>query len=372
MIYICTVNKDNDAILNGMCNINTIEGLYNSLSKEDMTKLIITEEFILKYFTSSGIVQFISDTRRLLPHLEIEAPKYDHIITEDVDYLANLTSVEDLIDYVLNNREQALKLINHVFSKYNKMERESIEISHKINSLCSELLEANDEYKQLSAKNVEAENTINLLKTQLDTLITRINYSYNKNISSDTILGTKVDTLKYNHILYFKEHIRVHYIDTFIYYLKNIMTILHDIPVRFVVMEPLNAYGRAYLYPTCKSGRLTYDDIDRNDIFLAGYSPKVMERVLANPSHVEALVILDRTGWEGQYVEGNNVHLFHIVPDIETLKIKPADDIVFSYSNNTQHIPYIEGYDSMTEEQRLAKYSSMESMKYMVKLLGGM
>lgn len=369
MICKCTCTKDNDAILDGMVNITSIKDLYLSLSNKELTKIIMTEEFVLEYFTHAGIQEFIDNVEQLLPHVVIEAPTYKSLISEDISYLSNVSSVEDLLDYVLNNNKQAVKLINHVFQSYEYLENESIETSHRLNNLCAELAEHLDNYTLLKNKNDEAEATINKLKTQLDTLITRINYTYSKNMTVEEILGQKLNTQSYNRILYFKEHIRVHYIDTFIYYLQMIMKVVHGIPVRFVVMEPLNAYGRAYLYSNCKSGRLSYEDIDREDIFLAGYSPKVMERVLANPSHVEFLIILDRTGWKAPYVSGNNVKLYHIVPDIETLKIKPADDVVFSYSKETQHVPYIDGFDNMSHEKQLSAYSNMKSMQALIKVL---
>ena len=281
----------------------------------------------------------------------------------------SLKTPEELIYAITRKPKEVIDTIQMLGDEYLSTTRETLVANNKISTLhlrnamlLSKLEEVEEERKKLiSLKND--------FESKFDTLLSRINFRYDKNIQESKMF--QVSGNKYDKVLYIKEITRIHYTDTLVYYLQEILKTLYGVPVRLVVMEPPYAYAKASMYPRCKPHfDLTYNDVYEEDIFMAGFQPNLMQDILKNSSSVNYLIILDRSGYAIPHVYGENVEIIYCVSDIKDMEGQAIPmDRVISYSDTTMTIPFIPGFDTLSIEERMRRYSSMEITKKLIELI---
>ena len=261
-----------------------------------------------------------------------------------------ISTVQSLVDFYLNSHD------------------ESVAASNKIATLSVQLEEANQKLKHSDKLLEEAYSLKNDMESKLHALVSRVNFKYEKTVNPDKMFIATENN--YNHILYIKEITRVHYTDTLVYYLQEILKTLYGVPARTVVIEPYYSYGRKDLYPNLKPHwNLSYTDVYSGDILMAGYQPKLMEDILRDASHVQYLIVLDRGGYSVPHIEGGNVSVVYTASDLKDVPTDVPKDLVVSYSEDTLNIPYIEDFDSLSAEDKIQKYSSMKVIQKFIDIL---
>jgi len=369
MKYVACKNFDSTVVIDGAQCITTMTDLYTCLVDKETTELVIRRDFANEYFTPSSFAGFLKNVRTMCPWIAIdtEALAVDFMV-EQVRKLDALKNKAEFIYSLEKNPKEMFDLIHELCSFYVSAYSETLEANNKVSSqhlkiasLQRQLAELRKSYDDALAREQEAENRLHIL-------ISRINYQYGHNINMDTLLDAYGN--RYDKVLYIKEISRVHYMDTFIYYLQEILRILYGIPCRLCVMESFYAYDQAALYPDLKpSWDMTSEDVYSSDIFMAGYQPSLMEDILKNSSNIRYLVILDRVGGFKVHVHGENVENLYCVSDINDIGNFQYMDRVISYSPDTLNIPHIKGFDAKTSEEKVAAYSSMPTMKAVIELL---
>lgn len=102
---------------------------------------------------------------------------------------------------------------------------------------------------------------------------------------------------------------------------------------------------------------------------MSGYQPKLMTDILKNSNHVHYLIILDRGGYHVPHVSGGNVSTVYTASDVKDVPKNVSMKDVITYEEATLNIPYIEGFDEMSPEIKIQKYSSMPIMKGLISML---
>ena len=370
MKYIACLEPDNEEILNGCSCIMTIGELYRAIIDTEATEVEVRKDFAEEFFTPSGLSHFVEDAQNLNPKIVINVDGVLSLFNEDaVKELMTLKTPEELLYALEKKPKEIIDTIQMLGNEYLATSYETLVANNKVATLHlqnatlqSKLRSVQDEKRAL----IELKNDY---ESKFNTLVSRINFKYNKAINPDTMF--QVTGNKYDKILYIKEITRVHYTDTLVYYLQELLKTLYNVPVRLVVIEPPYAYGRAAMYPNCKPHfDLLYSDVYKEDIFMAGLQPELMQDILRNASSVNYLIILDRSGYAVPHVRGDNVEIVYCVSDSKdvTDSTIPADRII-SYSEVTMNIPFIPGFDFLSVEEKMKKYSSMKIVKKLIELI---
>lgn len=369
MRYVALTEIDNDILIQGDGCCTNLQELYQALVEHNTTEILITKEFANEYFTYSALCDFVENSAALVPHVRIvvEDTVYDSM-SEAVKELHTFKAPEEFIYALEQNPSRIIGTINSLCDFYFNAHDESTIANNKLATMLIKLEELN---KQLTFKNKDYDKLMvnrNELYSKLHALVERINFRYEKTVDVDNMF--QLEHNAYNHILYIKEITRVHYTDTLIYYLQEILKTLYSAPVRLVVIEPYYAYSRKDLYPgTAPHWDLSYNDVYANNIFMAGFQPKVMTDVLKDPNHVNYLIILDRGGYMAPHVVGGNVTTVYTVSDLKDAPNTIQNNHLISYDSSTLYIPYIENFDDLSPEDKVQKYSSMNITKELIRHL---
>lgn len=369
MRYIATLKEDSNVILRGDACVTSLTDLYTLLVTKNCESITITREFADANFTYTSLCAFIANSAKLAPHIQITVEDtYYNNIDSAVRRLAECSSIEELIFLIERYPDKALAILKKLCLQHTS-NAEALNVAN--NKLASALLATSDAKRLLKYRTAEldtAQANANELASKLHVLVNRLNFSYEQTINPDTMFT--VGENQYKRILYLKEVSRVHYTDTLVYYLCEILKTLYSMPVRFVVIEPYYSYGRAKLYPDCKPHwELTYRDVYSGNIYMAGMQPKLMEDILCNPNQVPYLIILDRGGMDCVHVDYMNVDTIYVASDIRDLPAEADPQHAITYSKTTLNIPYIEDYESLSLEQRIQKYSTMPIVKTFIDYL---
>lgn len=209
----------------------------------------------------------------------------------------------------------------------------------------------------------------NELEAKLHQLISRINYSYGKQVDEDKML--QIEGCRYDKVLYIKEITRVHYTDTFIYYLQEILKTLYGVPARVLVIEAYYAYDRLKLYPSLKPHwNLTYRDVYESDIYMAGFQPKLARDIMQNSSAYNYLIILDRGGAGYQHILNEKIETLYTVSDPKDFPKDVDPSRIITYRGDTHLIiDYIPDFDKLPSERKISEYSSMPAMQAVIELM---
>ena len=369
MKYVAVKNIDNDIIIHGDSCCTSLQELYTALTDKNTTEIEIRKDFASEYFTYSALCDFVEYSAAIVPHVRI--------VVEDTVYDSILQAVRDIQVYkepdefiyaMQRDPSRIISTIQTLCNSYIKAHDDAAIANNKIATMLIQIEELN---KQLSYRNADYDKLLELkndLEAKLHALVSRVNFRYEKTVEPDSMFIAKHNN--YNHILYVKEISRVHYTDTLIYYLQEILKTLYGVPVRTVVIEPYYSYGRAKLYPGMKPHwNLSYRDVYAGDIYMAGFQPKLMSDILQNPNHVNYLLVLDRAGYTYPHIDCQNTTVIYTASDVKDVDAKIMRDKVISYSDETLYIPYIEDFDNLSPEEKIQKYSSMNVTKELIKCL---
>lgn len=371
MIYVATLSNPNREYIKKREVVSDINELYVAIASKDCTQLILRDDFVRLNFTPSGVILFINEVKDKFPKIIIETElDYENEVKSNMKMIPLFSDPEDLINYVVGHREEALQLVQNLIKEHNSSISESVVANNKISTMQLQLSELIHEKEIEVSRREHATNMLSITQSKLDTLVSRINYSYNKDINPDKMLGMDLKHSNFKKILYVKEITRVHFTDTFLYYLQEELKALYHVPVRFVVIEARDAYDISYQYERCKDHlNLTFKDIVYNDIFMAGYQQHIMEDVLENTANYNYLIILDRSKGFKPYVRGKNVETYYTVSDLKDFRNYSELDKIISYNKDTLHITHIEGFDAMSSDEKIRSYSSLNIMKKTINLL---
>lgn len=369
MKYIAMLKPDNNVIIHGdSCCVN-LKQLYEALVDHDTTEIEITKEFADEFFTYTALCDFVENSSSIAPNVRIVVD--DTVYSSTVQAARDLKfyrNPEDFIYALEYNPTRVISTIHTLCDYFLSSNDESVSASNKMATLSVQLEEANQKLDRQIAVNHEALQMCNEMEAKLHALVSRVNFKYEKTVDPDKMFVATEN--KYNHVLYIKEITRVHYTDTLVYYLQEILKTLYGVPARTVVIEPYYAYGRETLYPHFKPHwNLTYTDVYSGDIFMAGYQPKLMQDILQDASHVQYLIVLDRGGYMTPHITGGNVSVVYTASDLKDVPDNIPKKDVIAYSEDTLNIPYIEDFDSLSPEMKIQKYSSMEVIQRFVNIL---
>ena len=367
MKYIAMLKVDNSVLIHGDGCVTTLPELYRVLVDKETTELEITKEFADKYFTYAGICDFVEQSSAVAPnvHLTVDDFLFDSTMNVAKDLM--LYTTPDAFIYALeSNPTRIISTIQDLCKSYMEVHEEAAAASSKISTMNMQLDGLQRELQYNKQDYAKLADTTNDLSSKLHTLVSRLNFKYEKAIKPDELFVSKHNS--YKHILYIKEITRVHYTDTMLYYLQQILRTLYSMPVRMVVIEPYYAYGSSKRYQGfAPHWQLDYRDVYSGDILMAGYQPKLMNDILCNSNHINYLIVLDRGGYMTPHIEGSNVSVVYCASDIRDLPEQYTDAI--TYSDSTLYIPYVEDFADMSPEKKLQIYSSMPVVQRLSNLL---
>ena len=367
MILVCTLTNVADTLLENKVVATTLNELYSYIAKPKLREVIMKDDFVDAYFTDTSLRVFIKEAKRLNEFLKFKvSTSMSNINIDTTEAVIHMDSRDELIDYVVR-KENSLTLLKDALNTVHDAHDASLAAASKLSTMHLEVNKERDlrETTERKYKNLEEQYTI--VHNSLDSLLRRINYQYGIEMSPEKMYGLDIRVNNYQKTLYIKEITRVKYTDTMIYYLQEVMRVLYGVRARLLVLESRDAYGKAFMYPTCKSHlELTYQDIFNSDIFVPGYQSKLMEMVLNNPAGIPYLIILDRTGSLYPFLRGNNVETIYTVSTLKDVPFELKRGDCISYHKDTLHIKHIENFDKLTVEEKLAKYSEMHIITSLV------
>lgn len=367
--YVATTKIDNKIVLKGDICITTLQELYQSLIDPDCTEVEITEEFADANFTYAALCDFVQNAKKVASDKRVTVNgAYYSELPSAVKNLRSSRNISEIIFMLEKEPSKFVSCIHELCNYYLKSQNEALKASNQISTMMMRIRDLEDEMASKNAELDAVHELHNETLAALKTLVSRVNFRYDKTVNPDAMFVAKSNG--YNRVLYLKEISRVHYTDTLIYYMQEILKTLYSVPVRFVVIEPYYAYSRSVMYPTCRPHwRLTCHDVYDGNIFMAGYAPKVMGDVLQNASHMQYLIVLDRGGYAVPHIEGNNVLYVYTASDLSDVPSDVPYDRVLSYSEETMYIPHVVGFDELSLEEKIKHYSSFDVTKKLIDLL---
>ena len=359
-----------------------VQGYYPIKTKDDRdivvcnnrqnNTVIIRRDFATKYFTPSGLQQYIENVKAFNRNVDIKLDEKSLVMTMPrmISKLAVINDPEEYSDLVCTYPKEFLDAMKFLLRDESMHQKELLNASGDVSRLQAIIDEyANDKADLAHKLNVEQENKF-FVQTKLSTLVNRINFQYNADVDEKTMFIQNEH--KYDKILYFKEITRVQYMDSFIYYLKEILKVLYSMPARLLVIEGYYASGKERLYPgLVPHHKLTEEDVLSNDVLMLGMQPKLMHDILQNPSNISILIVLDRAGFISPHIRGKNIEYFYTASDRSDIPDNVPNSRIISYKDDTLFIPMIEGYDKLDNGQRISKYSSLEIVKNIISMVEG-
>lgn len=358
-----------------------VQGYYLIKTKAELDKIvvdnsksnrvIIRSDFASEYFTPSGLNKYVSEVRRLNSNIIIELEDTE-VLTEE-NFLKKVQSTETLEELMFI----VSKYPKEYFDTVKKLADSAIEDRRELlaaSSSVSRLQNINDDLRRTVAELEDALKTEqinkNLYASQLDSLVNKINYQYNIPVDKNKIF--EIDTNSYEKVLYIKELTRVQYVDSLIYYLKEILNVLFEVPARLVVIESYYGTSKPSLYPDLiPHYSLKEKDVLSGDILMLGLQPKLMKDILHNPRKISTLIVLDRAGYVTPHIKGTNVEVLYTASDCNDVPVVVPKSRIISYSEDTLFIPFVKDFEKKDKNEKMAKYSSMSIVKKIISLLKG-
>lgn len=372
MIYSASIIDNKEDRLNGYYAIHTKTELDNIVGKSEPSKIILHNDFVNKFFTPLGLEKYIKNTRIYNPLITIVTDKDCETLEVDkfIRKLSKVEDIEELIWIALSREEEFFNALRLLTDNYIKHDNELLDASSNIALLQSIIDNDKDTINLLKEELIIERRNKLLANTSLSVLIGRINNQYNIGIDKSKLFYTD-STNKYDRIIYIKELTRVQYVDTFIYYLKEIFKILHQIPARILIIEGYYATDKVKLYPhLVPHYQLHEKDILSGDILMLGTQPKILNDVLRNSSSVSVLIVLDRAGYIVPHIIGDKVEYYYTVSDLKDRPDNIDNQHLISYDKETLYIPYDENFNTYDINKKIQRYSSMDIMKTIINYKG--
>jgi cellobiose-specific phosphotransferase system component IIB len=287
------------------------------------------------------------------------------------DFKINSSRSDDFIAYIMANKTLSMNFLRELLENYNQNTMEMLSLRNKIETLMLENSGLADTVGKKD-KTIDAiETAYNELFAQHGNLIQKINYQYNIPYDSEGEKGFRQSVINFDKVLYLKEFSRVKYTDTLMYYVQNIMNTVHQKHTRYIIIEPFGAYKASKLYPNhIPTSRLTHHALRHEDIVMVGYQTDIMMSILQNTAKHGFLIILDRTRTDYIYVKGDKVrpvYVFSDIADSEVMGVPHSN--VLSYSHRSKYIPFIEGFQNMTVQEKLVAYSELPVLRELITAL---
>ena len=371
MIYLASLVEETKDKVDGYKFIHTKSEL-DKIVVDNLAshKVIIRQDFAHEFFTPIGLMEYIENVRRINLNIIIELDITDNVMTKDamIDKIKNCRNLEELIQLAVSYRTEFMSTLNSLIDNAETDYTTMLDFSNQVSRLQSIIEERQSEIKELEySLKTERDNKL-AAQSNLHALVSRINYQYNKGIDQSKMF--MVDQNSYDKVLYIKEITRVQYVDTLVYYLKEILKTLYSMPARIVVIENYYANGKIALYPNLTPHHeLIERDVLKGDILMLGMQSNIMQDVLRNASNISILIVLDRGGYGIPHIVGDNVETIYTVSDLKDKPEYIPNSRVISYDESTLFIKYIKGFDEMDTSAKIAAYSSMSITKMLVELL---
>lgn len=371
MIYLASLDEGIDDKLNRYVIVHTREAVAEVvIDNTHANTIIFRKDFISKYYTPSGFEEFMLSARKVNPNLiikmeeDLDMINFDKM-TQKINNTKTLEELMTLVSYYPNEVYDTIKTITGTIETHKE---KFLEYSAQISELQNRNLSLIEEKEELARRLELQQLTDESLKSRHNILVSRINYQYGVNYNADKTFV--VDENSFDKIIYIKEVTRVQYVDTFIYYLREILKIIYGMPTRTVVIESYYADSKPPLYPDLKPHyELNHEDILSGNILMLGMQPKIMTDVLKNASNISFLIVLDRAGYSEPHIIGDNVEYFFTVSDLNDLPDTIDKTRVISYDEGTLSIPFIDRFDELDSSNKMALYSSFPITKSIIDLL---
>lgn len=373
MTYLASLTEEIGDKVKGYYPIKTKEELDKVICNNKQTNtIIIRRDFAKKYFTPSGLNQYVINARGVNRNISIQLDEDSMVLTKDrmLEKLSDIRDAMDVVDLVSAYPKEFIDSINFLLRDEQSHQKELLNASGDVSRLQAIIDDYAGEVASLQHRlNIEQENKF-YVQSKLDVLTGRLNDQYNANVEEKRLFV--VNGHSYDKVIYFKEITRVQYMDSFIYYLKEILKVLYSMPARAVVIEGYYASGKERLYKGYKPHyKLIEEDVLSSDILMLGMQPKLMQDILHNPSNISVLIVLDRAGFISPHIKGNNIEYFYAASDCEDIPDNVPKNRIISYSEDTLFIPMIENYAALDAGERITKYSSLEIIKNVISVIEG-
>lgn len=372
MIYVASLVEDMADKLEGYMFIHSPKELDKILlNKTGFHKVIVRTDFVKKFFTPTGIANYIHNAAIVNRNIkfELQSDSNDIITLNKMkEKIKKCLTPEELIDLIVRYGYEFVDILDNIILTsevgYNELLAYSNQVG-QLQNVINEMKVENDNLKE--QLNEEVRNKQDY-QSKFDLLIGRINYQYNKNMDKKKMF--QVSENRYDKILYIKEGTRVQYLDSLVTYLQEILKIMFDMPARVVVIEPYFSDDKIRQYPNLKPHTmLIQKDVLQGDILMLGFQYKIMEDILKNATKTSILIVVDRGGMAYHHIDASNVEYLYTYSDLNDKPEAIPNDRCISYSEDTLSIPYIKGFDVMGGNERINVYSSMPVMKSIIKLL---
>ena len=371
MMYLASLVEETKDKVDGYKFIHTKSEL-DQLVADNMksNKVVLRGDFIGEFFTPTGIIEYIKNAHKLNKNLVIEMDTNDIILTRDdiIQRIGDCRNLDEIIMLMGAHEKEFMDALKHLVEQDTKQHDMVLEYSNQVSRLQStiESLRAQIDEQEFTIRS-ETDNKLSY-QSKFHALISRINYQYNAGIDKNKIF--QVDQNKYDKILYIKEITRVQYVDTLVYYLKEILKTLYAMPARLLVIEGYYASGKISQYPNLVPHHNVIErDIIKGDVLMLGLQPNMMESILKNSSNTAILIVLDRGGYQAPHIVGDNVEMLYTASDLKDVPAGIPLGRVISYSEDTQFIKFIKEFDELDASAKISEYSSMQIVKNIVSML---
>lgn len=371
MIYLASLETRTDDKLSGYYPIKTRTELDVTVSQTgSFNRVIIRKDFAEINFTPSGLAEYIEQVKAMNPNviIELEPDVEAYSSNTFVNVLKGIDDIDELIDAAFNKEQEFFDTIRELLDQ-------KIDVNNKLTQAANTIALQQTTNDQLRREIEDLQHQLDIertnklyLKNALDTIVGRINFQYGAQIDKKRLFYT--DRNQYDKVIYIKEMTRVQYVDSLVYYLQQILKIIHTIPVRVLCIESFYATGKVSLYPNMVPHySLKEKDVINNDILMLGVQPKLLKDILRNPSNISILIVLDRGGYVVPHIVGDNVEYFYTVSDVKDKPDKVPNARCISYSGSTLNIPLIQGFEDMDPSKKMSMYSSMPIIKKIIEVL---
>lgn len=372
MEYLCTTNIITDDKLSQYNIITTIEDLNKVVIENKVfNKIIMRKDFIDIYFPFNNILSYINNVKKINKNISIEFIDYEPKKEVNKDFLLTLTNnlnKEDLMMLMQFKTYDFIETLHKLILNYSENSKFELDSASTISELRSVINKLNEDvFKLKDTLSKEIENKVDF-QNKLSVLVKRINYTHNVGVDESMLFVSDINS--YDKVIYIKEITRIQYMDTLIDSLQEILKLLFNIPTRVLVIEGYYATGKVSLYPKLKPHySLTEKDVLMNDILMLGYQPKIFKDIMRNPSNISILIILDRGGYYSPHLFGDNVEYLFTASDPSDVKSDVPMSRIISYKEDTLFIPHIKGFEKLSPNEKVQKYSSLKIIKQIVSLL---
>lgn len=371
MIYLASLETKTDDKLSGYYPLKTRTELDVVVAQTgSFNRIIVRKDFAELNFTPSGLAEYIEQVKLMNPNviIELEPDVESYSANTFINVLRGVQNIDDLISMALHKEQE-------FFSTLKELLDQRIDVNDKLTQAANTIALQQTVNDQLRREKEDLEHQLQIERTNkqymqnaLNTIVGRINFQYGTQIDKKRLFYT--DRNQYDKIIYIKELTRVQYVDSLVYYLQQILKIIHTIPVRVLCIESFYATGNVQLYPNLVPHySLKEKDVINNDILMLGIQPKLLKDILRNPSNISILIVLDRGGYIVPHVIGDNVEYFYTVSDVKDKPENVPNARCISYAGNTLNIPLIPDFEEMDPSKKMALYSSMPIVKKIIEVL---